>query len=279
VYLTEYIRGFVSELYDNKYDPIRDILFRALMMLSQNLNATSMYLLVFAPPPLKKDFPLILYNIFKESSEYFRKITAGIGNNHFIENIKILLHININVIADKVISSSLINDRIIAVIAGAPFGVSEGATGITQIKEMIQTLSFPAEVSSQLTGPIIALFHSLIRAPIATALEEAKQYALHNPLPAASLPPPPPPPQPPQPPSPESSSPAPPSFDDTTTYQGGDKITWTDGKVYQFNKFIGAPGYHPGNHPDTWTLITSGGYRRKSRKSKKSKKSKKTQRR
>jgi len=110
--------------------------------------------------------------------------------------------------------------------------------------------------------------------PDATALQMAKQYALNNPLSA---------PTPPQtqsePPPPMPSSSAPPSFDDGKIYSTDDKITWTDGKIYKFNEYIGAAGYNPISNPTSWTLVTSGGYRKKSRKSKKSRKAKKTHRR
>jgi hypothetical protein len=69
-----------------------------------------------------------------------------------------------------------------------------------------------------------------------------------------------------------------PDYDNYMTYNTGDMITWTDGKTYKFNERVGAAGYSPGNHPDKWTVLASGGYRksRKSRKAKKSKKSRKS---
>jgi hypothetical protein len=59
---------------------------------------------------------------------------------------------------------------------------------------------------------------------------------------------------------------APPAYENAITYYTNDIITF-NGKVYRLREGIGAAGYSPATHPQYWTEVRSGGYR-KSKKAK-----------
>jgi hypothetical protein len=133
-----------------------------------------------------------------------------------------------NLLTNEFTDKSALSKDDVAMIAGAPFGIPPPGQPEAMLKML--NLLLPPSLPIKDMAPLI---QSLITSPTATALARTREYVSRNPLPIAD------------------------PYDDGKEYNAGDKILWTDGKVYQFKEYIGAAGYHPDNHPDRWTLVNS----------------------